>query len=162
MMQSSADSAKNAAHCEELLIHPLAEKDIPAVTVIDHEAFGENAWSEDALRSELQRDDAVMFSALVNGEVAGYIGMRTVLDEGYVDNVAVAPRFRRHGIGRALVQALILAGRERALHFITLEVRISNEAALSLYQQMGFQDAGLRKGFYSFPKEDARLMTLYL
>lgn len=138
------------------------ETDIPAAAVIEQEAFEENAWGESALASELRREDSVMFSVLSGGELAGYVSMRTVLDEGYIGDIAVAPRFRRLGVGSALVEELIHVGKRRGLRFITLEARVSNDPAIALYESMGFRDAGVRRGFYSFPREDARLMTLYL
>lgn len=145
-------------------IRPFTADDIPAAAALEREAFGENAWSERSLADELARDDAALFSAFDEGTsdpaFIGYAGMRAVFDEGTVNNVAVRTRWRRRGVGRALTEALIRCARNRGLRFLTLEVRVSNEAAIALYEGMGFRCAGIRRGFYSFPREDARIMTL--
>ena len=158
MMQSKQETAGEAA----VDIRPMQPEDIPYATLIEHESFGESAWSAKALEAELQRPDAVLLCARVGGEIAGYCGMRTVLDEGYVNDIAVLPAFRRQGVGLALVEALVRYAKGRGLRFLTLEARASNETAIRLYERAGFRDVGVRRGFYDFPKEDARLMTIFL
>lgn len=155
-MQSKQETEK------KIDIRPMQPEDIPHATLIEHESFGESAWSEQSLKAELERADAVLFCARAEGRIAGYAGMRTVLDEGYVNDIAVLPAFRRQGIGLALVEALVRCAREKGLRFLTLEARESNRTAIHLYEKAGFQDVGVRRGFYDFPKEDARLMTLFL
>ena len=89
----------------------------------------------------------------------GYIGSQTVLGEADMMNVAVAPRARRQGLGRALVEALCTALRCRMrAEVLTLEVRDSNAPALALYASLGFVQIGLRKNYYQHPKEDARIL----
>ena len=90
------------------------------------------------------------------GKVVGYAGLLVVADEGYITNVAVDPTYRRRGIARALFGACFAAGE---LDFLTLEVRPSNAAALSLYRELGFQPVGRRRDFYTDPTEDALLLT---
>ena len=85
--------------------------------------------------------------------------MRTVLDEGYISNIAVSPALRRQGVGMALVQALQREGKTRGLSFLTLEVRVGNREARRLYERAGFREVGLRPGYYEKPREDALLMT---
>ena len=92
-------------------------------------------------------------------EPLGYAGVNTVLDEGYINNVAVAPQFRRQGVADELIAALVRFGRAK-LAFLTLEVRASNAPAIALYAKHGFREAGRRKNYYDDPKEDAILMTL--
>lgn len=146
----------------EVEIRPMQPEDIPFATLIEHESFGESAWSAQSLLNELQRPDAALLCARVDGEIAGYGGMRTVLDEGYVNDIAVLPAFRRQGVGLALVNALVEYARQKGLRFLTLEARASNQSAIRLYERAGFRDVGVRRGFYDFPKEDARLMTIFL
>ena len=81
-----------------------------------------------------------------------------MLDEGYIDNVAVAPDARRHGVASALLDVFCRFGAAN-LAFLTLEVRRSNTAAIALYEKFGFQMAGLRPGYYQHPREDAVIMT---
>lgn len=119
-------------------------------------------WTREQLESQLP-DAQHVFLVAVDGEsVLGYVGMMFVLDEGYISNVAVSPEARRRGIGDALIAELLLRAEEKALSFVTLEARESNEAAIRLYQKHGFQKVGLRKKYYDLPKEDAILMTKFL
>ena len=92
------------------------------------------------------------------GEVLGYAGLHVVLDEGYIDNVAVRPSCRRQGIADRLLDVFCRFGQAK-LAFLTLEVRPSNTAAVALYEKHGFQEAGRRKDYYENPKEDALLLT---
>lgn len=92
------------------------------------------------------------------GEVLGYAGLHVVLDEGYIDNVAVRPSCRRQGIGDRLLDVFCRFGQAH-LAFLTLEVRPSNKAAVALYCKHGFQEAGRRKDYYQDPTEDALLLT---
>ena len=94
------------------------------------------------------------------GGVLGYAGLQVVLDEGYIDNIAVEEAARRHGVGDALLDVFCRFG-EVNLAFLTLEVRASNQAAIALYEKHGFTQAGLRKNYYDKPREDAVLMTRY-
>ena len=68
----------------------------------------------------------LLLAVLADGEVAGYAGMRTVLDEGYISNIAVSPALRKRGLGMSLVQAMLREGERRRLSFLTLEVRVGN------------------------------------
>lgn len=97
--------------------------------------------------------------AVQDEEVVGFAGLQQVLDEGYITNIAVAESCRRQGLGRAMLSALVDHCRENGAAFLTLEVRQSNAAAISLYESMGFLPEGLRKNFYRQPTEDAILMT---
>ena len=92
------------------------------------------------------------------GGVLGYAGLHAVLDEGYIDNVAVEPDARRHGVASALLDVFCRFGQAN-LAFLTLEVRASNAPAIALYEKHGFVRAGLRKNYYQAPREDAVIMT---
>lgn len=142
-----------------LQIIPVEERHLPALAEIERACFAA-PWSEQALRDELGK--GIFLLAEQDGDAAGYIGCQTVLDEGYVTNVAVASAFRRQGIGRALVDALLARARELRLSFVTLEARVGNAPAIALYESAGFCTVGTRKGFYRHPTEDALLMTCYL
>ena len=83
-----------------------------------------------------------------------------LVDEGYIDNIAVTPDARRHGVASALLDVYCRFGAVN-LAFLTLEVRASNQAARGLYEKYGFQQAGLRPGYYQHPREDAVIMTRY-
>ena len=116
-------------------------------------------WKREMLQSQLG-ECHVFLAANTDGRVAGYVGMMTVLDEGYISNVAVAPEMRRRGIADALLRELERRARKMELSFMTLEVRQSNAPAIALYEKHGFSRVGVRRGYYEQPREDAVLMTL--
>ncbi len=120
-------------------------------------------WSEGQLRGSLKDPTHEFIVALgPGGELAGYAGMTHVLDEGYISNVAVAPDFRRQGVGDALVAALLERAEALKLSFVSLEVRRGNLPARALYAKHGFIDVGARKNYYEKPREDAIISTLWL
>ena len=81
-----------------------------------------------------------------------------VLDEGYINNVAVREEYRQRGIASALLDVFIRFAKAHQLAFLTLEVRDSNAPAAALYASLGFAQIGLRKNYYQHPKEDARIL----
>ncbi|MBQ9662152.1 MAG: ribosomal protein S18-alanine N-acetyltransferase [Oscillospiraceae bacterium] len=112
--------------------------------------------------ARLLEDGNTCFLAARDGEVlTGSVWVQTVLDEGYIGNVAVRPAYRRRGIADALLEALDRLAGERGLSFLTLEVRSSNRPAVSLYEKHGYARVGLRPAYYSDPREDAVLMSKY-
>ena len=138
---------------------PMTEELIPQIAALERECFS-HPWSEDMLREALWNECAVIVAAVAeDGTVVGYAGLQTVLDEGYIGNVAVAPAYRRQGVGDELIAAFVRFGAAK-LAFLTLEVRASNTPAIRLYEKHGFREVGRRKNYYDDPKEDAILMTL--
>ena len=133
---------------------------VDAVIEIENECFS-HPWSRQSIESELNNKNSVFYTALEGDKVAGYIGMSTVLDEGYIFNVAVSSEYRKKGIGSALISELVTYGKKNNFCFLTLEVRESNANAISLYSKFGFIKVGERKNYYSDPVENAVLMTKY-
>ena len=140
-------------------ITEMQEKHLPALAELEKQCF-HAPWSEKMLREEL--GGGIFLVAEQDGEVQGYVGCQTVLDEGYITNVAVSPDFRRRGAARLLIAELIARAKEKGLAFVTLEVRESNAPAIALYTGAGFVPVGKRKNFYSNPTENAVLMTISL
>ena len=134
---------------------------VKGIHAIEEECFSE-PMPEQMIISQLPNDNHVFLVALDGENVVGYVGMMNVLDEGYISNVAVTAAYRRQNIGDALIDALMERANKLELAFVTLEVRESNEAAKALYAKHGFEVVGLRKGYYTKPKENAVLMTVYL
>ncbi|MBQ2895554.1 MAG: ribosomal protein S18-alanine N-acetyltransferase [Oscillospiraceae bacterium] len=137
-------------------IRKAVRDDVDAIAALERACFS------------LPRDDAAIDRAIGDftvavgaGELLGYADALTVLDEGYIGNIAVSPEQRRRGIGAALLDALLQQGREKALSFLTLEVRESNAAARALYLSRGFVVAGERRNVYERPRENALIMTYY-
>lgn len=144
----------------QIQIVPMDERHLPALAEIERACF-HAPWSENALREELGKG-LFLVAEDENQTVCGYVGCQTVLDEGYITNVAVSPDFRRQGIARALIAELTAKAGENKLAFVTLEVRESNAPAIALYTGAGFVPVGKRKNFYSNPAENAVLMTISL
>jgi len=146
-----------------LLIEPIRREDLPEVLAIEVSSFP-HPWTREMFENELARRDIsqILVARLPDAgsppPVAGYICVWVVSDEMHINNVAVKPRWRRRGIAAALLAAALEHGRARGARRAFLEVRASNLGALALYQQFGFQPAGLRQGYYDHPVEDAVLM----
>lgn len=137
----------------------LCEKDASTAAEIEKLCFS-HPWSKAIMESEMKSPYADFFGAFCGGELAGYIGGRTVAGETEVFNVAVAPGFRRKGIGKSLVEKFIETVRDKKTEAVFLEVRASNLSAINLYEKEGFVFCGLRKDYYDDPKENAILMRL--
>ena len=138
----------------------MTEEHLDGVLKIENECFS-HPWSRESLLSELGNDNSIFITALENNEVIGYIGMSTVVDEGYIFNVAVTESERGKGVGSALIRELVTHCKKNNFVFVTLEVRESNAAAISLYSNFGFIKVGERKNYYRDPEENAVLMTKY-
>ena len=110
------------------------------------------------MASELNNPLSLWLVAMDGDTVAGYIGSQSVMGEADMMNVAVHPAYRRHGIGKMLVEGLVKALIDRDVYSLTLEVRASNEPAISLYDQLGFTQVGRRPNYYRDPREDALIL----
>lgn len=144
----------------EFTIIPMTVDHLDQIEEIENVCFTD-PWSRRLLDDMLVLPGAVALSAVdVSGTVLGYLSAQVVLDEGYINNVAVRPQNRRMGVAAALLEELQQVALEMELSFLTLEVRASNEAAQALYAKHGYLEMGCRRGYYVHPKEDAILMTL--
>jgi len=110
---------------------------------------------------ELENIRARYFVAEVSGIIVGYAGFWIIMDEGHITNIAVDPSFRRMKIGSRLLEKIIETARENEVRALTLEVRKSNAAAISMYEKFGFKVEGIRKNYYSDTHEDAYIMWRY-
>lgn len=144
----------------KLRIVPMTVQRLSAVAELERVCFPADPWSEALYRAALENPAVAILLALgEDGALLGYAVLSTVLDEGNLDNIAVAPDCRRRGVADALLSALTAFGRAR-LACLMLEVRASNGPAIALYEKHGFQAVGRRKNYYDAPREDAILMTL--
>lgn len=139
-------------------IVPMDRSHLEQIAALERECFS-HPWTEAMLEEELYNSQA-SFLVAEDGEggVLGYAGLHVVLDEGYIDNIAVEEPARKHGVASALLDVFCRFGAAN-LAFLTLEVRASNAPAIALYKKYGFQEVGLRPNFYSAPREDAIIMT---
>ena len=140
----------------------MTEEDIVQLARLETVCFGALAWTEQGLRDELTNETAHFFVIKEDGVIAGYIGTFVVCESCYVSNIAVFPEMRRKGYAARLISAAADNARSLGAQSVSLEVRPSNSAALSLYASAGFEEIGLRKGFYREPKEDALILSLSL
>lgn len=142
-------------------VEPMKSEHISEIAEIESRCFS-MPWTEKSLSDELENENAHFLAAVFDGKVIGYVGVIEICGEADITNVAVLPEYRRCGIGEMLMKEAENGAVLRKCDSITLEVRVSNTAAISLYNKSGYKQAGIRKGFYEKPKEDALLMTKYL
>lgn len=136
-------------------IRAVTAQDIPSLCALEAECFS-LPWSARAFEDFFENGTSRCLVAEIDCAVCGYVGMNFIPPEGEITNLAVSEKFRRRGVGAALIDALCeIDGLERIL----LDVRVSNAAARALYERCGFTVDGIRKGFYSKPYEDAVLMS---
>ena len=141
-----------------MIIRTMQKGDVAAVAALEAQIFS-MPWSAAGFADTLPREDVIFLVAYEQDELLGYVGIYCTLDEGEITNVAVAPAARRRGIARALLTELKRQLACRNVARIVLEVRVSNEPAIRLYEQMGFSVLGVRKNFYEKPTEDAYIMA---
>ena len=140
-------------------IERMKAADIEQVIAIEAEAYGEHHWSKESFFNELSNELAKYYSAFnSDGELIGYAGSWEILEEAHITNIAGAKKYRRHHVGEALLTSIIEECRKNMVKYITLEVRVSNEAAIGLYEKYGFHSLGTRKGYYQDNNEDALIM----
>jgi [ribosomal protein S18]-alanine N-acetyltransferase len=151
-------------------IRRMRESDLAAVRAIETLSFS-NPWSDNTFRGEIQ-NTSISFPMVVvrrpgnpvvaDDEVVAYIIYWQIREDVQVNNVAVRPDCRGLGLGEAMMRYAIARVREAGSTFMTLEVRPSNAAALTLYKKLGFEIMGTRKNYYTRPDEDALVMALVL
>lgn len=141
----------------ELIIRELRKEDIEPLSRIEAESFS-MPWSPQDFADLLSRPYCTYLVAEVDGEIVGSSGMTNICNEGNIDNVVVAERFRGRGIATKLMESLLEVGDKMGVEAYTLEVRVSNSAAIHVYEKFGFVSEGIRPGFYEKPKEDAMIM----
>ena len=134
------------------------EQTVLEIASIEAECFSSPLTAEQISRL-IQDEHMRWFAVWEDAALAGYVWVQTVLDEGYIGNVAVRRASRRHGAGDRLLEMLDQLAEEENLRFLTLEVRAGNLPALALYEKHGYRRTGQRKGYYTAPREDAVLMT---
>ena len=140
-------------------IHPMTQKDVDSIEKLESLVYGKHHWSKDSFYSELTNNLARYFCAFTQtDELIGYAGSWLILDEAHITNIAVSSEYRKKGVGEALLTSMIDTCYEEMVKYITLEVRVSNKAAISLYEKYSFKSLGTRKGYYQNNNEDALIM----
>ena len=151
-----------AMNKDMLMYRSMSMDDIPAILAIEQEAFS-SPWTEEAFVNELRNN---MFAKYVvmeyGGHLIGYGGMWIIVDEAHITNIALLPEYRGMKLGEALMAKVMELAREMGAMRMTLEVRVSNERAQSLYRKFGFEEGAIRKQYYTDNMEDALIMWVNL
>ena len=140
-----------------MIIRKMKASDVAAIAELEKRCFSD-PWSADSIASELVNPLSYWLVAEVDGQVAGYVGSQSVLDAADMMNIAVSPEYRRRGVAKALVNELTAYLSKNNVIALLLEVRVSNEPAIALYEKMGFQQVGRRPNYYRNPREDALIL----
>ncbi|HHY68647.1 MAG TPA: ribosomal protein S18-alanine N-acetyltransferase [Bacillota bacterium] len=143
----------------QVTISEMTLDDLDEVLAIENQSYP-TPWSRRAFESELKHNlYAHYFVARHEEEIVGYFGMWVILDEAHITNICVNPKYRRQGIGEQMLRFAFDKAKELGASQMTLEVRVSNHAAQNLYRKLGFEERGIRKGYYTDNNEDALIMT---
>jgi len=141
-------------------LEALSSDAIPAILEIEREA-NTAPWSEQAFINELDHPNGIFLVVRVDGEIAGYGGVWIVVDEAHITTIAVRPENRRQGLARKLMNELLTNAQKRGATCSTLEVRAGNEAAVKLYESLGYRTIATRRAYYPDNREDALVMWNY-
>jgi [ribosomal protein S18]-alanine N-acetyltransferase len=140
-----------------LRIRRLDLSDLDAVERIEQRAYP-TPWSRSMFASELAKPASICLGGFEGEELVGYVINSRYVDAWHVMNVAVDPSVRRRGVATALLERLFELTQDDERRGYTLEVRISNESAIRLYERLGFEPRGIRRGYYTDNREDALIM----
>lgn len=143
------------------LVRRMTERDLDKVMAIEHESFT-LPWSRESYLGELKNQFATYLVCDRQGELAGYVGVWVVFDEAHITQVAVNQQYRGQALGKLLMLEAEKVARQKKALRILLEVRPSNQAALAMYQGLGYVESGRRKAYYSDNGEDAIIMLKLL
>lgn len=146
---------------KELAIRSMKDKDLDGVHRVEQSCFS-SPWTRNMFEDELYNLNAHYLIIEIERKIIGYVGFWKIIDEGHITNVAIHHDYRKLGYGKALITALIQKAKELDIIALTLEVRVSNIPAISLYESFGFVTSGCRKKYYQDNNEDALIMWLRL
>lgn len=142
-------------------IRKMIEADLQAVAELERKIFS-NPWSRKSFSDALASSDNCYLTALQEDEVVGYCGLWCSCECADLCNLAVSGGHRRQGLARELLRLGFEEVREKGVYRVLLEVRRSNASAIALYDGLGFEQIGVRRGYYSDPVEDGILMEKIL
>lgn len=141
-----------------LTIRRMKESDIPEVARLEKEIFPD-PWSEGAISETFEQEQTLLLVAYEDRKLIGYLILYFVLEEGEIARIAVIPECRRQGVGARMLLELEDLCEDNGITKLLLDVRESNETAISFYTSYGFVQDGVRRNFYSDPQEDGVLMS---
>jgi ribosomal-protein-alanine acetyltransferase len=134
-------------HTTHFSIREATLSDLDAIEHIEQNSF-ESGWTRENLRKELSASFSIVLVAVADSTIAGYTSAWKITGELQINRLAVLVQYRRRGIARSLINALIANSKMQTPYKILLEVRGKNNAARQLYQSLGFREIGIRKKYY--------------
>lgn len=144
-----------------LRVQSIEEKDAADIAALERAIFPD-PWSFDSILDTCSQRNTILLGAWMGEQMAGYVIVYYVLDEGEIARIAVDAPLRRQGVAGRLLRELETVCREKKIGRLMLEVRESNASALAFYKDYGFSKDGLRRDYYTNPKENALLMSRFL
>ena len=138
-------------------IRRLRMQDLNAIEEIERRSYP-TPWSRSMFAGELAKPASICLGAFEGDRLAGYMIISRYVDAWHVMNIAVAPAHRRRGIAARLLNELFERTGADDRRGYTLEVRVSNQEAIGLYEKLGFRSHGVRRGYYTDNREDALVM----
>ena len=139
------------------MIRKMESRDLEQVAELEKVCFSE-AWSWKLLEAGIHSPYDVYYVFEQDEQILGYCNLRILAGEGEIQRIAVLPSWRRHGIAKSLMEAMIQVSKEKGAIQMSLEVRENNTGARNLYEKYGFVQEAVRKNYYENPVENACIM----
>lgn len=160
-MISSSEPIQSKVRASQLEIRRMRAQDVPQVMEIEAVSFGRHHWSDDSFYNEMN-NQVGRYYALIHADIqklVGYLGFWLITDESHITTVAVHPDYRGNALGELLLVHSLDRCMGSSIHWVTLEVRVTNYNAQNLYYKYGFASVGIRPKYYQDNQEDALIMT---
>lgn len=164
-MISSSESSPQAGNIKlqasNLEIRRMRAQDVPEVMEIESVSFGRHHWSEESFYNEMNNQVGRYYSLIHSdlNKLIGYLGFWLIADESHITTVAVKPEYRGNALGELMLLQCLERCAQQSIHWVTLEVRVTNYNAQNLYYKYGFASVGIRPKYYQDNQEDALIMT---
>jgi len=160
-MISSSEPSQLKVQAANLEIRRMRPQDVPDVMEIESVSFGRHHWSEESFYNEMNNQVGRYYSLIHTdiGKLIGYLGFWLIADESHVTTVAVKPEYRGNALGELMLSQCLERCAQQSIHWVTLEVRVTNYNAQNLYYKYGFTSVGIRPKYYQDNQEDALIMT---
>lgn len=162
--QSKASKkGSKAVPIDEDALHLIAmePEHLDRITEMEKYCF-KDAWSRHSFEEELSNKLAFYHLFTDGNTIIGYCGIWMVVDEGHITNIGIDPAYQGHSYGEKMMRLVMDWAKKREICRLTLEVRVSNEIAIYLYEKLGFKSAGIRPEYYEDTGEDACIMWIEL
>ena len=155
-LRLSQAERERAQELQKITYRRMTSEDVPFISRLEEETFS-MPWSAKDFLEMIGKEDARYYVAERDGQLIGGCGVLMIAGEGNITNVVITPEARNQGIGTGMLRHLMKEGEREGLKAFTLEVRVSNAAAIHVYEKLGFVSEGIRPGFYEKPTEDAMI-----